>query len=129
MEYRDNRDLRRPARQRPLRLPSIRLSPNRTIPVTAHQTPGKGMCRGVIHQIDPSETAQSLRRALYSESHHCRTADGEARSLPRVVRGNQTATDDQVLECTHEGFRVRSAKSGLPELSRPRTQERHLPAP
>lgn len=53
-----------------LRLTSIRISPNQTIPITAHQTPGKGMCRGVIHRVDPSETAESLRRALYSESHH-----------------------------------------------------------
>ncbi|KAH9359686.1 hypothetical protein HPB48_011602 [Haemaphysalis longicornis] len=113
-----------------LRLTSIRISPNQTIPITAHQTPGKGMCRGVIYRVDPSETAESLRRALYSESHHhCRTAYGEARSLPRDVRGNQTATDDQVLECTHEGFHVRGAQSGLPQLSRPWTQERHLPAP
>ncbi|KAH9379218.1 hypothetical protein HPB48_022521 [Haemaphysalis longicornis] len=28
------------------------------------------MCRGVIYRVDPSETAESLRRALYSESHH-----------------------------------------------------------
>ncbi|KAH9379040.1 hypothetical protein HPB48_001656 [Haemaphysalis longicornis] len=27
------------------------------------------MCRGVIYRVDPLETAESLRRALYSESH------------------------------------------------------------
>ncbi|KAH9371315.1 hypothetical protein HPB48_011615 [Haemaphysalis longicornis] len=53
-----------------LRLSSIRILPNQTILITAHQTPGKGMCRGVINRVDPSETAESLRRALYSESHH-----------------------------------------------------------
>ncbi|KAH9363382.1 hypothetical protein HPB48_019486 [Haemaphysalis longicornis] len=53
-----------------LRLTSIPRSPNQTIPITAHQTPGKGMCRGVIYRVDPSETAESLRRALYSESNH-----------------------------------------------------------
>ncbi|KAH9373057.1 hypothetical protein HPB48_014380 [Haemaphysalis longicornis] len=52
-----------------LRLTSIRISPNQTIPITAHQTPGKGMCRGVIYRVDPSETAEPLR-ALYSESRH-----------------------------------------------------------
>ncbi|KAH9364339.1 hypothetical protein HPB48_012466 [Haemaphysalis longicornis] len=53
-----------------LRLTSIRISPNQAILITAHQNPGKSMCRGVIHQVDPSETVKSLTKALYSESHH-----------------------------------------------------------
>ncbi|KAH9384227.1 hypothetical protein HPB48_026220 [Haemaphysalis longicornis] len=75
-----------------LRLTSIRISPNQTIPITAHQIPGKGMCRGVIYRVEPvGEGGIPKKSPVLGEPphHHCRAADGGARSLPRDVRGTR----------------------------------------
>ncbi|KAH9375791.1 hypothetical protein HPB48_004086 [Haemaphysalis longicornis] len=113
IEYSDNRDLRRPTRQRPL---ATHVHPNIAEPNDSDYctpNPWKGHVSWCHLPSRPVGDGGVPKKSpvLGEPPHHCRTTDGEARSLPRDVRGNQTATDDQVLECTHEGIPTYEARS------------------